>query len=46
MMVDYYSNFAEIILIGQSTATTIIRKLNETFAIYGFPENLMTDNGP
>ena len=44
--VDYYSNFAEIILIGQSTATTKMRKFKESFARYGIPEILITDNGP
>ena len=44
-MVDYYSYFAELITIGQSTATTIIRKFKETFAGYAIPEILMIDNG-
>ena len=42
----FYSNFAEIILTGQSTPTTIIRKFKKTFARYGIPKILMTDNGP
>ena len=46
MIVDYYSNFAEVTLIGQLTATTIIRKFKESFARYGIPKILMTDNGP
>ena len=44
-MVDYYSNFAELIPIGQSTATTIIRKFKVTFARYAIPEIVMIDNG-
>ena len=45
--VDYYSNFWEIDKLPTDTkATTVIAKLKDHFALYGIPDQVVTDNGP
>jgi hypothetical protein len=44
-IMDYYSSWPEAIIINDTTSETIIEKLSEIFARYGFPETVLTDNG-
>ena len=46
LLVDYYSNFAEIEQLSRSTAPHVISALTRHFARYGLPETLVSDNGP
>ena len=46
VMVDYYSNFIEVARITSTTSRSIVKELKETFARYGVPDILVTDNGP
>jgi hypothetical protein len=41
---DYYSSWPEAIIIKDTTSETIIEKLSEIFARYGFPETVLTGN--
>ena len=43
---DYYSNFPEILLTASTTTKNILHWLEEIFACYGNPEQIVTDNGP
>ena len=45
-MVDYYSNFIEVASVTSTTSRSIIKELKATFARYGVPDILVTDNGP
>ncbi|CAH8583497.1 unnamed protein product [Dicrocoelium dendriticum] len=42
----YYSKWPEIHLCGDVTTSTVIRWLKHLFARFGFPEEIVTDNGP
>ena len=44
--VDYYSNFWEIDQLASTSATTVITKLKNHFARYGYPDTVVSDNGP
>ena len=46
VMVDYYSNFIEVASVTSTTSRSIIKELKATFARYGVPDILVTDNGP
>lgn len=47
LMVDYYSNYIEVVPLKQDTKSeTIIRHIRTNIARYGIMETLMTDNGP
>ena len=45
-MVDYWSNFFEVVEIHKKTAQVVITQLKVQFARHGIPEVLITDNGP
>ena len=45
-MVDYWSNFFEVVEIHKKTAQAVITQLKVQFARHGIPEVLITDNGP
>ena len=45
IMVDYWSNFFEVVEIHKKTAQAIITQLKVQFARHGVPEVLITDNG-
>jgi len=45
IMVDYWSNFFEVVEIHKKTAQAVITQLKVQFARHGIPEVLMTDNG-
>ena len=42
---DYYSNFFEIDRLPNTRASTVIPKLKNHFARYGYPDNVISDNG-
>lgn len=46
VIIDYFSRFAEVIIMQQTTATLTVRALHETFCRFGMPTSLKTDNGP
>ncbi|XP_055600366.1 uncharacterized protein K02A2.6-like [Uranotaenia lowii] len=46
VMIDYYSRFAEVVVMKQITADLTIKALFETFSRFGIPETLRTDQGP
>ncbi|KAK2556143.1 Uncharacterized protein P5673_021722 [Acropora cervicornis] len=46
IMVDYWSNFFEVVEIHRKTAQTVITQLKVQFARHGIPEVLISDNGP
>ena len=46
IIVDYYSSFPEIIPVTSTKAATIINVLKSTFARWGKPETLVSDNAP
>lgn len=45
VVVDAYSKWPEIFIMGQTTTTATVAKLSELFARFGFPETLVSDNG-
>ena len=45
IMVDYWSNFFEVVEIHRKTAQSVITQLKVQFARHGIPEVLITDNG-
>ncbi|XP_062539260.1 uncharacterized protein K02A2.6-like [Armigeres subalbatus] len=46
VIIDYFSRFAEVIIMKQITATLTVKALHETFCRFGMPESIKTDNGP
>ena len=47
LMVDYFSNYIEVVQLNQDTrSSTIIRHFKINIARYGLMETLITDNGP
>jgi transposase InsO family protein len=46
IVVDYYSRFIEILKMSNTSATATLKALMSLYARYGFPEEVVTDNGP
>ena len=46
VMVDARSKWPEVFLMTQTTASKTIALLRQTFAAYGLPDQVVTDNGP
>lgn len=46
IVVDYYSNFAEVVPLNRSTSEIVINAMRDIFARFGVPEQLISDNGP
>ena len=47
VIVDYYSNYIEVMPLQQDTrSTTVIKQLKTNIARYGIMETLISDNGP
>ena len=45
-VMDYYSQYLEVIYLPGTTANVVIMKLKGIFARWGFPLELVSDNGP
>ena len=45
-VVDAYSKWGEVIEMNQTTTAKTIARLRTTFATYGIPEQIVSDNGP
>ena len=46
LVVDYFSRFPEIIKLSSTTAPSVVSALKSTFARFGIPQSLRSDNGP
>lgn len=46
LVVDAYSKWLEVFLMGSITTEKTIERLRTLFASYGFPEEIVSDNGP
>ncbi|UYV67307.1 K02A2.6-like [Cordylochernes scorpioides] len=46
LVVDRYSGYPEVFTLDPPTAINVKNKLRETFARFGIPETMMSDNGP
>ncbi|UYV61752.1 K02A2.6-like [Cordylochernes scorpioides] len=46
LVVDRYSGYPEVFTLEPPTAINVKNKLRETFARFGIPETMMSDNGP
>ncbi|UYV78715.1 K02A2.6-like [Cordylochernes scorpioides] len=46
LVVDRYSGYPEVFALDPPTAINVKNKLRETFARFGIPETMMSDNGP
>lgn len=46
ILVDSYSKWLEVFVMKQTTAQNVIEKLRGVIATFGFPELLVSDNGP
>ncbi|KAI7790353.1 hypothetical protein IRJ41_020250 [Triplophysa rosa] len=46
LVIDYYSNYPEIALLGDSTAGKVITHMKSIFARHGIPKVVVSDNGP
>uniref|UniRef100_A0AAR2JBB0 Gypsy retrotransposon integrase-like protein 1 n=1 Tax=Pygocentrus nattereri TaxID=42514 RepID=A0AAR2JBB0_PYGNA len=43
---DYYSRFLEILHLPSTTSAQVIQRLKTTFARFGIPDEVVSDNGP
>lgn len=43
---DYYSRFLEILHLPSTTSGQVVQKLKSTFARFGIPDTVVSDNGP
>ncbi len=46
LVVDYLSAFVEIAKLNNTSSASIVNNLKSIFARHGFPEIVVTDNGP
>ncbi|UYV82416.1 K02A2.6-like [Cordylochernes scorpioides] len=46
LVVDRYSGYQEVFALDPPTAINVKNKVRETFARFGIPETMMSDNGP
>ena len=46
MLVDRYSRWLEIKLLGSTSATSVISRMKDIFSTHGFPDVVESDNGP
>lgn len=46
VIADYYSRYLEILHMPTTTSTQVALKLRATFARFGIPEEVVSDNGP
>ena len=45
-IIDYGSRYSELLVLSNTTSGAVIQALTETFARYGLPVELISDNGP
>ena len=46
VVIDAHSKWPEVVQMASTTSTATIRALGSIFSRYGFPEQLVGDNGP
>ena len=46
VLIDSHSKWPEVFIMPSTTTTKTIEVLRQVFACYGFPEQLVSDNGP
>ena len=46
IILDYISRYSIVETMNTTTASSVINLLNSLFAIYDFPNSMLTDNGP
>ena len=46
VVIDAHSKWPEVVQLASTTSTATIRALGSIFSRYGFPEQLVSDNGP
>ena len=46
VILDYFSKYPIIEIMQTTTAHSVINRLNKIFAANGFPQSMLTDNGP
>ncbi len=46
VVIDYYSNFPEVLLTDAHDTRTVVKWLSQLFGRYGNPDVLVSDNGP
>lgn len=46
LVIDYYSNYPEVVELKSTTSTAIIKHLKSIFSRHGIPQSLVSDNGP
>ena len=46
VMVDYYSRWIEVLHVKSTTTAACVAKMKDVFARFGFPEEIVSDNGP
>ncbi|XP_013907952.1 PREDICTED: uncharacterized protein K02A2.6-like, partial [Thamnophis sirtalis] len=46
VVVDAYSRWVELVLMGSTTAESTVRALQKMFATHGLPDVVVSDNGP
>ena len=46
VVVDYYSQYYEVMILQSTTSAKVIEGLEEIFSGHGLPATVKTDNGP
>ena len=46
IILDYFSRYPIVEIMNTTTANSVINRLNSLFPIYGFPDSMLTGNGP
>ena len=46
VLVDYYPKFPVIEISKNTDSRTVINRLDSVFSLFGFPQDITTDNGP
>ena len=45
-IIDYYSSFPEVVISGDINSRNTVRILSDMFARHGYPDEIVSDNGP
>ena len=45
-MIDYYSRFFEVAILGKTISAEVVKAIFPMFVRFGIPDSLRTDNGP